>query len=107
MTWSVATAPGQRIHQRPVRHHLLVPADYHRVHAFHWHPARNTLCARRPVLRERGYHNGVPNLFARNERLVCIFDTDNGPMAVILVGRIRAGIETVFSGQVTRSPNRW
>ena len=51
--------------------------------------------------------NGVPNLFARNERLVCIFDTDNGPMAVILVGAmIVAGIETVFSGQVTPLPKQ-
>ena len=43
----------------------------------------------------------VPNLFARNERLVCHFETDYGPMAMILVGAmIVAGIETVWSGQV-------
>ena len=51
--------------------------------------------------------NGVPNLFARNERLVCIFDTEHGPAAVILVGAmIVAGIETVFSGQVTPLPKQ-
>ena len=43
----------------------------------------------------------VERLFARNERLVCYFDTDVGPMAMILVGAmVVAGIETVWSGQV-------
>ena len=46
----------------------------------------------------------VPNLFARNERVVCLFQTQAGPMAVILVGAmIVAGIETVWSGQVCPS----
>ena len=46
--------------------------------------------------------NSVPYLFARNERLVCLFETDKGPMAMILVGAmIVAGIGTVWSGQVT------
>tara|TARA_B100000315_G_scaffold67155_1_gene60997 strand:- start:1446 stop:1874 length:429 start_codon:yes stop_codon:yes gene_type:complete len=43
----------------------------------------------------------VPNLFARNERVACLFQSDAGPMALILVGAmIVAGIETVWSGQV-------
>jgi phosphatidylserine decarboxylase len=43
----------------------------------------------------------VPRLFSRNERAVCIFETDAGPMAVVLVGAmIVAGIETVWAGQV-------
>ncbi|MFP8966352.1 archaetidylserine decarboxylase [Pokkaliibacter sp. CJK22405] len=80
----------------------LSPRDYHRVHM----PLGGTL-------RETVYIPGdlfsvnqttadnVDNLFARNERLVCLFDTERGPMAVILVGAmIVAGIETVFSGQV-------
>ena len=42
--------------------------------------------------------SSVPNLFARNERLVCIFDTAIGPMAVILVGAMIVGsIETVWN----------
>jgi phosphatidylserine decarboxylase len=46
--------------------------------------------------------NYVPGLFARNERLVCIFDTEHGPMAMVLVGAmIVAAIETVWAGQVT------
>src|SRR5690606_36376495 len=45
---------------------------------------------------------GVQHLFARNERLVCHFDTANGPMALILVGAmIVSGIETVWSGMET------
>lgn len=84
----------------------LSPSDYHRVHM----PFTGTL-------REMLYVPGrlfsvnqattrhVPDLFARNERAVCIFDTDAGPMAVILVGAmIVAGIETVFAGQVTPTP---
>jgi phosphatidylserine decarboxylase len=44
----------------------------------------------------------VPGLFARNERVVAIFDTESGPMALILVGAIFvASIETVWSGVVT------
>ncbi|MFU1923416.1 phosphatidylserine decarboxylase, partial [Klebsiella pneumoniae] len=44
----------------------------------------------------------VPELFARNERVVCLFDTERGPMAVVLVGAmIVASIETVWAGLVT------
>ncbi|KAF0806137.1 phosphatidylserine decarboxylase [Alcanivorax sp. S71-1-4] len=84
----------------------LSPRDYHRVHM----PVTGTL-------REMIYVPGklfsvnavttrqVPRLFARNERAVCIFDTEQGPVAVILVGAmIVAGIETVFAGQVTPQP---
>ncbi len=46
--------------------------------------------------------NSVPALFARNERVVCLFDTDAGPLAMILVGAINvAAIETVWHGLVT------
>jgi phosphatidylserine decarboxylase len=44
----------------------------------------------------------VPRLFARNERVVALFNTEHGPMAVILVGAmIVASIETVWAGLVT------
>jgi phosphatidylserine decarboxylase len=81
----------------------LSPKDYHRVHM----PLTGTL-------REMVYVPGrlfsvnqttaenVPELFARNERAVCIFDTERGPMAVVLVGAmIVASIETVWAGLVT------
>ena len=44
----------------------------------------------------------VPRLFARNERVICLFDTEIGPMAVILVGAIFvASMDTVWAGTVT------
>ncbi len=44
----------------------------------------------------------VPRLFARNERVVTIFETDRGPMALVLVGAFMVGsIETVWAGRVT------
>ena len=43
----------------------------------------------------------VPNLFARNERVVCLFDTEVGQMAVVLVGAmIVAGIATSWAGNL-------
>lgn len=44
----------------------------------------------------------IPQLFARNERVVCLFSTPSGPLAMILVGAINvAAIETVWSGLIT------
>ncbi|PIQ42890.1 MAG: phosphatidylserine decarboxylase [Gammaproteobacteria bacterium CG11_big_fil_rev_8_21_14_0_20_46_22] len=52
--------------------------------------------------------NHVPGLFARNERLVCEFDTEQGNMTLIFVGAmIVSGIVTQWSGKVTpRSPKQ-
>lgn len=45
--------------------------------------------------------NGIPQLFARNERVICLFATDAGMMAVIFVGALLIGsIVTVWHGQV-------
>ncbi|QNI02580.1 phosphatidylserine decarboxylase [Halomonas sp. SH5A2] len=81
----------------------LSPKDYHRVHM----PVTGTLremiyVPGRLFSVNQATANYVPGLFARNERLVCIFDTEQGPMAMVLVGAmIVAAIETVWSGQVT------
>jgi len=49
--------------------------------------------------------DNVDRLFARNERLVCHFDTERGPLAMILVGAmVVAGIETVWAGRVAPPP---
>lgn len=81
----------------------LSPRDYHRVHM----PCAGTL---REMVHVPGRlfsvnpltATRVPELFARNERVVCIFDTEYGPMAVVLVGAmIVASIETVWAGLVT------
>jgi phosphatidylserine decarboxylase len=81
----------------------LSPKDYHRVHM----PFTGTL---REMIHVPGdlfsvntrTAENVPRLFARNERVVAIFDTGIGPMAVVLVGAmIVASIETVWAGVVT------
>ena len=47
----------------------------------------------------------VPRVFARNERLICDFDSAHGRMAVILVGALFVGsIETVHCGEVNPPP---
>lgn len=78
----------------------LSPKDYHRVHM----PWTGTL---RETVHVPGRLfsvgpdavRSVPRLFARNERLVCHFDTDFGPMAVVMVGALLvSGVETVWSG---------
>ena len=46
----------------------------------------------------------VPRLFARNERIVSLFETDAGRMAVVMVGAIFvASMDTVWAGTVTPS----
>ena len=86
----------------------LSPKDYHRVHM----PIAGTLTKMCYVPGDLYSVNqqtaeGVPNLFARNERLVCLFDTELGPMAVVLVGAmIVAGIETVWAGRVCPGRDR-
>lgn len=90
----------------------LSPRDYHRIHM----PLAGTL-------REMVFVPGelfsvseattqlVPGLFARNERVICHFDTARGPMAVILVGAIFVGsMQTVWHGEVRgdrNKPTRW
>lgn len=80
----------------------LAPKDYHRVHM----PVGGTLSEMIHVPGRLFSVNpltarNVPALFARNERVVCMFDTDYGPMAVVLVGAmIVASIETVWAGVV-------
>ncbi|MDT8879809.1 archaetidylserine decarboxylase [Halomonas saccharevitans] len=84
----------------------LSPSDYHRVHM----PVGGTLTemvyvpGRLFSVNAATTHH-VPNLFARNERLVCHFDTEHGPMVMVLVGAmIVAAIETVWAGQITPLP---
>lgn len=81
----------------------LSPKDYHRVHM----PLAGTLremvhVPGRLFSVNQSTAENVPELFARNERVVCLFDTERGPMAVVLVGAmIVASIETVWAGLVT------
>ena len=81
----------------------LSPMDYHRVHMPFGGTLRRTIYVPGRLFSVNGATaSALPGLFARNERLVCIFDTERGPMAVVLVGAmIVAGIETVWRGVVT------
>jgi phosphatidylserine decarboxylase len=80
----------------------LSPRDYHRVHMPYRGKLRTTVNIPGELFSvNTATANNVPRLFARNERLVAIFDTAIGPMAIVLVGAmIVAGIETVWDGQV-------
>ena len=83
----------------------LAPSNYHRVHM----PFAGTLTTTRYVPGTLFSVNNstaanVPDLFARNERLVCMFDTEYGKAAVVMVGAmIVAGIETVATGKISRT----
>lgn len=80
----------------------LSPKDYHRVHM----PVAGKLVSTtyvpgRLFSVNQATANQIPGLFARNERLVCLFEGEHGPFIVILVGAmIVAGIETVWAGEV-------
>lgn len=81
----------------------LSPKDYHRLHM----PLTGTLKEMVHVPGKLFSVNAattrsVSGLFAKNERVVCLFDTAAGPMALVLVGAIFvSSIETVWHGVVT------
>ena len=80
----------------------LSPRDYHRIHM----PCDGHLTRMIYVPGDLFSVNpttarGVPGLFARNERVVCVFDTEHGPMVLTLVGATIVGsMATVWHGQV-------
>ena len=83
----------------------LSPRDYHRIHMpvdaelkqMTYIPGRLFSVAAYTV-------KAIPRLFARNERVVCQFETTHGPMAMVLVGAINvSATETVWHGLVTSS----
>jgi phosphatidylserine decarboxylase len=83
----------------------LAPNNYHRVHM----PASGTLIQSIYIPGNlfsvnRMTSQLIPNLYARNERLVLIFATEKGPMAVILVGALIVGsMQTVWMDKPIRS----
>ena len=80
----------------------LSPRDYHRIHM----PCAGTLRQMVYVPGDLFSVNpttarGVPGLFARNERVVCVFDTAHGPLVMVLVGATIVGsMATVWHGVV-------
>lgn len=81
----------------------LAPKDYHRVHI----PIGGQLQTMVHIPGSlfsvnRATTKHIDQLFTRNERVVSIFDTEAGPMAVVMVGAMIVGsIETVWAGQIT------
>jgi phosphatidylserine decarboxylase len=81
----------------------LSPRDYHRIHA----PTNAKLLSMMYVPGDLFAVNPatvrtVPELFARNERLVLSFETENGPMVLVMVGAIFVGsMETIWAGKIT------
>ena len=103
--YTVAELLGDPVRSDPFRHGAfmniyLSPRDYHRVH-MPWTgtlmetlhiPGRLFSVSPKTVAE-------VPRLFARNERLVCHFETDFGPMCAVMVGALLvSGVETVWNG---------
>ena len=80
----------------------LSPRDYHRIHM----PMAGKLLRMVHIPGDLFSVNpttarGVPGLFARNERVVCEFETEKGPMVLVLVGATIVGsMATVWHGQV-------
>jgi phosphatidylserine decarboxylase len=81
----------------------LAPHNYHRIHM----PLSGTLTTTIHVPGRLFSVNTstverVPGLFARNERVICAFDTECGPLAVILVGALFVGsMSTVWAADIT------
>ncbi len=81
----------------------LSPRDYHRIHMptdgrlRTWSYVPGRLFSVNPAT-----VRALPGVFARNERLCAVFDTDYGPLAMIMVGALFVGgLETVWTGKVT------
>ncbi|MCI1191807.1 archaetidylserine decarboxylase [Calidifontimicrobium sp. SYSU G02091] len=91
----------------------LSPKDYHRIHM----PADGRLRAMTHVPGSLYSVNpttarALPGLFARNERVVCVFDGATGPFVMVLVGATVVGsMATVWHGVVNpprpRTVRRW
>jgi phosphatidylserine decarboxylase len=91
----------------------LSPRDYHRIHMPLAGTLREMVCVPGRLFSvSPATTRTVPELFARNERVAAVFDTDAGPLALVLVGAVFVGsIETVWHGVVTppreREVRRW
>ena len=86
----------------------LSPRDYHRIHM----PITGTLIKMTHVPGRLfsvspSTTQNIPRLFSRNERIVNLFDTEAGPMAMIMVGAIFvSSMDTVWAGTVTPKSRR-
>lgn len=86
----------------------LSPKDYHRVHMPLSGRLQRMIHVPGRLFSVAPYTvRQVPRLFARNERVISIFETDFGPLVMVLVGAMLvSSTETVWSGEVTPTKNR-
>lgn len=86
----------------------LSPRDYHRIHMPLTGRLQRMIHVPGRLFSVAPYTvRQVPRLFARNERVIAIFDTDAGPLVMVLVGAMLvSSTETVWAGQVTPTKNK-
>jgi phosphatidylserine decarboxylase len=86
----------------------LAPYNYHRIHMPMGGTLRSTVYVPGRLFSVNATTaRHVPRLFARNERVLTLFDTDAGAMAVVLVGALNVGsMATVWAGDITPAKRR-
>lgn len=106
---------AKHFHQGSFLTIYLAPHDYHRVHMpIDGYLSKMIYVPGRLFSVNTQTANAIPNLFARNERVIAIFKTAIGNVAVILVGAMLVGsIETRWAGTIsapnhsTKTQQRW
>jgi phosphatidylserine decarboxylase len=86
----------------------LSPRDYHRIHMPLGGQLQRMIHVPGRLFSVAPYTvRQVPRLFARNERVISVFESDAGPMVMVLVGAMLvSSTETVWAGEVTPSKNK-
>jgi len=86
----------------------LSPKDYHRIHMPLSGRLQRMIHVPGRLFSVAPYTaRQVPRLFARNERVICVFDTDVGPLVMVLVGAMLvSSTETVWAGEITPNKNK-
>jgi phosphatidylserine decarboxylase len=86
----------------------LSPKDYHRIHMPIGGRLQRMIHVPGRLFSVAPYTvRQVPRLFARNERVISIFDTEHGPLVMVLVGAMLvSSTETVWAGEVTPTKNK-
>jgi phosphatidylserine decarboxylase len=86
----------------------LSPKDYHRIHMPLSGRLQRMIHVPGRLFSVAPYTaRHVPRLFARNERVICVFDTEAGPLVMVLVGAMLvSSTETVWAGEITPNKNK-
>jgi len=86
----------------------LSPKDYHRIHMPLSGRLQRMIHVPGRLFSVAPYTaRQVPRLFARNERVICVFETDAGPLVMVLVGAMLvSSTETVWAGEITPNKNK-